>query len=111
MRILLVLIGTQLLYSVSDLMGRAYMARQGFRLASFLTAWFLVYLVIRQVAMFGHLYVFAYAPLGKTMALLAATSIVLSNLLGYFLLGEVLSLTAYAGVMLAVFAVLLLAFR
>jgi uncharacterized membrane protein len=109
--ILLILIGTQLVYSISDFMGRYYMLKHGFQAASFLMPWFLWYQVIRQVAMFGQLYIFACVPLGKTMAMLGATSIVVSNVLGFLFLREMLSPVAYIGVMLAVIAVLLMAFR
>lgn len=110
-RILAILLGTQFLYSISDFMGRAYMSRYGFRVAAFWSVWFLVYLVIRQVAMVGQLYLFAHVPLGKSMALLGAVSIVISNLLGWLFLGEVLSAPAYLGVLLAVTATLVMTFR
>jgi len=110
-RILAILLGTQLLYSISDFMGRAYMSRHGFRPAAFWSLWFLVYLVIRQVAMVGQLYLFVHVPLGKSMALLGAVSIVISNALGWLFLGEVLSLYGYLGVFLAVTAILIMAAR
>ncbi|MBU1694431.1 MAG: hypothetical protein KJ726_09840 [Verrucomicrobia bacterium] len=110
-KILTILLGTQLLYSASDFMGRAYMGRHGFKAATFLSLWFLAYQVIRQVAMFGQLYLFAHVPLGKTMAMLGAASIVFSNLLGWLLLGEVLSPASYAGVFLAVTAILIMIAR
>ena len=108
---LLAVVGTQLIYSISDFMGRYYMARQGFRLGTFLTAWFLGYFVLRQVAMFGQLYVFTQVPLGKTMAMLGASSIVISNVLGLLFLKELLSPLAYAGVTLAVISFLIMALR
>jgi len=108
---LLILLATQLIYSASDFMGRYYMVKHGFHAASFLMPWFLWYQIIRQVAMFGQLYIFACVPLGKTMAMLGATSIVISNVLGFLFLKEMLSPVAYIGVMLAVIAVLLMAFR
>jgi hypothetical protein len=107
----LVVIGTQLVYSASDFMGRYYMGKQGFHLATFWSPWFLGYQIIRQVAMFGQLYVFANMPLGKTMAMLGAMSILASNALGYLFLREVLSPMAYAGVTLAVIALLIMAFK
>lgn len=108
---ILILLGTQLLYTTSDFMGRYYMKKHGFD-ASMLTAgWFWAYQGIRQVAMFGQLYVFAHIPLGKTMAMFAASSIVLSNILGVLFLREVLSPVAYAGVGLAVAAMLVMALR
>lgn len=106
-----ILVGTQVVYSMSDFMGRYYMARQGWHVATFLTGWFLGYFVLRQVAMFGQLYVFAQVPLGKTMALMGASSIVISNFLGLLFLKEMLSPAAYAGVTLAVIAFLVMALR
>ena len=108
---LLILLGTQLLFTTSDFMARSYMKKYGFDLSMLASAWFWIYQVIRQVATFGQLYVFAHIPLGKTMALFGATSIVLSNVLGVFFLREVLSPVAYAGVGLAVAAILVMAFR
>jgi len=108
---LLILVGTQLIYTCSDFMGRYFMSREGFTLGMLSTAWFWAYQLIRQVAMFGQLYVFANIPLGKTMALLGALSIVLSNALGFLFLKEMLTGPAYAGVSLAVVAFLLMAFR
>jgi hypothetical protein len=109
--VLLILLGTQLIYSISDFMGRYYMSKHGFHAASFLMPWFLWYQVIRQIAMFGQLYIFAVMPLGKTMAMLGATSIVVSNVLGFLFLKEVLSPIAYVGVMMAVIAILIMAFK
>jgi uncharacterized membrane protein len=109
--ILLILVGTQLVYSISDFMGRYYMSKHGFHAASFVMPWFFWYQLIRQVAMFGQLYVFAAIPLGKTMAMLGATSIVISNVLGILFLKEVLSPVAYVGVMMAVIAILIMAFK
>jgi multidrug transporter EmrE-like cation transporter len=60
--------------------------------------------------MFGQLYIFANVELGKTMALFGATSIILSNLLGLFLLNEILSPAAYIGLSLTILAFLILAF-
>ena len=108
---MLILIGTPLVYSASDFMGRFYMSKYGFHGSTFLSPWFWWYQGIRQIAMFGQLYIFACVPLGKTMALLGATSIVVSNVLGFLFLKEVLSPVAYAGVSLAVLSILILAFR
>jgi multidrug transporter EmrE-like cation transporter len=85
-------------------MGRAYMARYGFRLSTFLSLWFLIYLIVRQIATFGQVYVFANIQLGKTMALFGAVSIVLSNIIGLLYLGETLSFLSYFGICLAILA-------
>lgn len=108
---LVILVGTQLLYTTSDFMGRFFMRKYGFEWSMWTAGWFWTYQAIRQVAMMGQLYVFAHIPLGKTMALFAATSIVLSNILGVLFLKEILSPMAYLGVALAVAAILVLAFK
>jgi multidrug transporter EmrE-like cation transporter len=85
------------------------MRKGGFTLANFLTWWFIAYFVLRTVAMFGQLYVLASVPIGKSMALFGATSIALVNVLGVLLLGEVLTVSAYAGVSLAILAFVVMA--
>ena len=111
MRTLLILLGTQLLFTAGDFMARYYMSRRGFNLGVLTSAWFWIYTAIRQVATFCQLYVFANIPLGKTMALFAATSVVLSNVLGFLFLAERLSAYGYAGVALAVCAILVMTLR
>jgi uncharacterized membrane protein len=107
-----ILVGSQLLFTTSDLTARAHMRGAGsFSAANFLSPWFLAYMLVRTVATFGQLYVFSQAQLGRTMALFGATSIVLSNVLGLLVLGETLSAPAYVGVALAALAFAVLAFR
>ncbi len=100
---------TQILFTTSDLIGRSAMKTHGFKAASFFSFWFLAYWLLRQCAMFGQLYVFSTFQLGRSMALFGAASIVLSNVLGFLLLKETLSLPVYVGVSLAVLAFLALA--
>ncbi len=100
----LIIVGTQLLFTAGDLMARANMRKHGFTLAAFLKLWFFVYLASRQLATVGQLYILASVPIGRTMALFGAASIVLANLLGVLLLGDILSVRSYAGVALAVLA-------
>ena len=100
----LVVVTTQLIFSVGDLMARANMRKHGFTLAAFLKLWFFVYIASRQVATLGQLYILATVPIGRTMALFGAASIVLANLLGVLLLGDFLSMRSYAGIALAVLA-------
>lgn len=111
MRLFYVLLGTQVLYTLSDFMGRYFMSRHGFNATLLTSAWFWGYQLIRQVAMFGQLYLFAHVPLGKTMALMAAASVVLSNVAGFLFLAERLSPVGYVGVALAVCAILVMALR
>ena len=107
---MVVVVGTQLLFSVGDLMARANMRKHGFSAAAFLNLSFLVYILSRQVATVGQMYVLATVPVGKTMALFGAGSIVLANVLGVLLLGDVLTVRTYAGVALAVMAFLAMGF-
>ncbi len=99
-----VVLATQLLFTVGDLMARANMRKHGFTAAAFLNLSFLFYIASRQLATVGQLYVLATVPLGKTMALFGAGSIVLANVLGVLLLGDLLSTRSYAGITLAVLA-------
>src|SRR3990167_7292417 len=101
---IIIIIIAQLLFTTSDLLGRHFMAASGFTLRSFLSFWFLGYFLIRNIAMFGQLYVFSKIELGHTMALFGATSIVLANVLGFLFLKEVLSPVTYVGVALAIVA-------
>ena len=101
---MVVVVGTQLLFTVGDLMARANMRKHGFTAAAFLNLSFIIYMVTRQVATVGQLYVLASVPIGKTMALFGAGSIIFANVLGVLLLGDILSPRAYGGIALAVLA-------
>ena len=105
---ILIVVATQLLFTTGDLIARANMRHSPFALSTFVSGWFLFYFAIRQVAMFGQLYVFCALQLGRTMAMFGATSIVVVNVLSVLLLGEVLSVQAYLAVGLVVLAFLLL---
>ena len=108
-RPIIIIIFTQLLFTSSDLLARFYMPKHGFVFATFLSWWFLIYFGIRIIAMFGQLYVFTTIELWKTMALFWASSIILANLLWFFVLKEYLSPWAYIGIMLAILAFVILA--
>ena len=105
-----IVVGTQLLFSVGDLMARANMRKHGFTAAAFLNLSFVIYILTRQLATVGQMYVLATVPIGKTMALFGAASIVFSNVFGVLLLGDLLSMRAYAGIALAVTAFLVMSF-
>lgn len=106
---ILVIVITQLLFTTGDLIARANMRNSSFTLATFMNWWFVVYFLIRQLAMFGQLYVFSAIQIGKTITLFGATSIVVGNLLGFLLLGEVLSVPAYIAVGLTITSFVILA--
>jgi uncharacterized membrane protein len=103
-----IIVATQLLFTTGDLIARANMRHHSFTVSTFLNAWFLLYFLIRQVAMFGQLYVFSALQLGKTMALFGATSIVVVNVLGILVLGEILSVQAYVAIGLVVLGFIVL---
>ncbi len=105
-----ILVCSQLLYSVGDLLARIYMPR-GFAMTTFLMPWFFWYLLVRTFATFGQLYVFSSIDLGKTSALFGAISIILANILGLLVLKEVLTPSAYIGTSLTIIAFIVLAFR
>ena len=105
---LLVTVGTQLLFTTGDLIARANLRHGALTVSTFLSWWFLSYFLIRQATMLGQLYVFSALQLGKTMALFSATSIVLVNVLGFLLLGEVLSVRAYLAIGMVVLAFVVL---
>ena len=108
---IIIIIGSQLIFSTSDLLARHYMHKLGFSLSTFLSVWFLFYIILKILATTGQLYVFSTVELGKIMALFGAISIVLANLLGFLILKEILSPTAYIGVTLSILAFLILAFK
>lgn len=107
---LLILIGSQLIFTMSDFLGRANMPKHGFTLQTFLTSWFAVYFFIRIFATFGQLYIFTQSGIGRTMTLFGALGLILANALGFLLFKETLSPTAYFGVFLAIIAFFLVAF-
>lgn len=108
--ILLAIIGSQLLFTTGDLLARHNMQAQGFKLTTFISWWFLLYVSLRCIATLGQLFIFTQMEVGKTMALFGASSLVLVNVLGFLLLGEKLSLSVYLGIMLAVAAILIVGF-
>jgi len=105
---ILAIVATQLLFTMGDLLARANMRHSPCALATFLSWWFVLYFAIRQIAMFGQLYVFSLLQIGKTMALFSATSLIVVNVLGVLLLGEVLSAQTYLAIGLVVLAFIVL---
>ena len=108
---LLAILGSQLLFTASDLLARHHMPRYGFTLSAFTTAWFLAYLLLRIPATIGQLYVLTNVSVGRTMTLFAAFSVILVNVLGVLLLKEAVSVWGYAAVLLALTAILIMAVK
>lgn len=107
MNILIIIIGSQLLFTTGDLVARYNMRANGFKLSTFIAWWFFVYIAVRCIATVGQLYVFSNMEAGRTMAMFGASSLLLVNALGFFLLGERLSLPIYLGIMLAIASILI----
>lgn len=105
--IILIIIGSQLLFTIGDLLARHNMQLNGFKAITFISWWFVVYMLLRTVATFGQLFIFSQMELGRTMALFSASSLILVNVLGFFILDEKLPLSVYFGIMLAVIAILI----
>lgn len=103
------LVLSQGLFTTGDLLARRAMAAHGYHLGTFLMPWFWVYFALRTAAMFGQLYVFCGTQLGRSMAGFGAVSIILSNVLAFFVLGEVLSPRGYVAVGLSVAAFVVMA--
>jgi hypothetical protein len=106
---LLILIITQLLFTIGDLLASFHMRANGFTLENLIRPWFFVYFTIRFVATYGQLYVLAKVPVGWMSTTFGVASIILANLLGWLVLKQVLSPVSYAGVVLAVLAFLIMA--
>ena len=106
---ILILIGSQVCFTGSDLWARSVMSQQGFRLETFLSWWFLGYSALRTVATVGQLYGLSTVELGRTAGLLSAISVLLANALGFFVLREVLTPAQFVGISFVAVAFLLLA--
>lgn len=96
--IIAVIVGSQIIFTISDFLARKNMSSFGFTPQAFFSSWFAVYFFIRLFAMAGQLFVFSTVQLGRTAGLFGATSLLLSNLIGFFILKESLPVTAYFGV-------------
>lgn len=105
---IIVVLGSQVLFLVSDLLGRYYMSKLGFQFSSFITWWFAGYQFVRLFATLGQLYVFSQLELGKTQVLFSVAGLVMANVAGYLVLGEVLSVKTYIGIALAIAAFLII---
>ncbi|HSX14978.1 MAG TPA: hypothetical protein VLE72_03710 [Candidatus Saccharimonadales bacterium] len=108
---IIVILITQLLFSLTDLLARANLKHAAFNVSTFVQPWFLWYAVARVVFTFAQFYVFTKVDLGKTVTLFAITGIVMANILGVLFLKEVLSVKDYFGVMLAILALIILSIK
>ena len=103
-----VLIITQLLFTGSDLLARSQLSGRSLTTVMLFTPWFLLFTILRVVATGGQLFVFTQLELSRTMALFGAVSIILSSILGWLVLKEILPPVGYVGVTLAIIAFFIL---
>ncbi|MBB5981190.1 hypothetical protein [Kribbella solani] len=109
MKPVLVVIASQLLFTIGDLIARLKMRQHGFAADTFLSWWFVSYLTLRTVATFGQLWVLAKLVLGQALPLFAASSVILSMVLSATVLNEGLSPKTLIGGGLAIAALVALA--
>jgi drug/metabolite transporter (DMT)-like permease len=108
---LIVILITQFLFSLTDLLARAHLKHLAFTPASFMQPWFIWYILTRAIFTFAQFYVFTKIDLGKTSTLFAITAIIMSNILGVLFLKEVLSVKDYLGVALALASLVILSIK
>lgn len=104
MKPLVVVIASQLLFTMGDLLARLKMRQLGFGTEAFMSWWFAGYMLIRTAATFGQLWVLAGLVLGQALPMFAASSVVLSMLLSVTVLNEGPTTKTVVGGLLAVAA-------
>ncbi len=105
------LIVTQAIYSISDLIKKEYAERIGVSFELFKSAPFLFALIIPAIGLGLQVYVLSRYELSKTMITLGVLNIVFATTLGAVLLKERLTMLNYLGVFAAVLAIILLNIR
>ena len=108
---IVVLLFAQGLFTGADVLARWSLAGEAFTLETLVGWWLAPFLVMKDLATLLLLYVYVHYKVGAAAAMVGSVSIVLGNALGFLFIGEVLSTSSYVGVVLAVMAVLLVAFR
>lgn len=106
--VILIALISQLFFTSGDLLARKFMAGQPFSIATFSKPWFLIYFLVRIIAMFGQLYILSRFQVGKTMLLFAVLSLILVNVLGFVLLKEILGPKDYVALSLTIIAFFIL---
>lgn len=101
----------QAFFTAGDILARANMRVLGFHWMSFPRWWFVAYWAVRAVATMLQLYVLANFQLGRSSAVFACSSIIMANAFSILLLKEAMPPQAYAGVALAILAILVIAWK
>lgn len=99
---------TQGLFICADLLAKTALAANGFTPALATNPHFVAGMMLRMLALMGQFWLMAQQPLGKVMTLMFVGGIILTNLLGWAMFGEVLGWREYVGVALALAALLAL---
>ena len=107
---LIIVLFSQLLFTSGDLLARSNMSRGGFKLSTFISSWFVIYVLLRSIATLGQLYVFTQSELGRTMTMFGVAGIILANILGFIILKEQLSFGVYIGIVIGIIALLIVGF-
>ena len=111
MNAIIVILITQLIFSITDLLARGHLRSTNLGAASFLQPWFIWYAIIRVLTTGAQFYVFTKIDLGKTITLFSVAAIVFANILGVLFLREVLSTKDYIGVVLAIISLVILSIK
>ena len=107
-RIVIIALATQLTFLLGEVPAAGYLSQKGID-GSFYHPWFLIFSVTRIIGMAGQLYLWSQTQLGLIAALMGSCGLILSNLLGTFVLHQPpLSTQGYVGLFLAVVSIFLL---
>lgn len=107
-KIIIIALVTQLIFLLGEVPAAGYLSAKGID-GSFYHPWFLIFSITRIIGMAGQLYLWSQTQLGLIAALMGSCGLILSNLLGTFVLHQPpLSLQGYVGVFLAVVSIFLL---
>ncbi len=111
-KLLLVAILTQATFLIGELPAAGYLKTVGFTAHSVYHPWFWVFTITRLIGIAGQFYLWSATELGRVSTLMGCLGIILSNLLGTFLLHQkTLSPSGYLGLGLAISSVVLLSQR
>jgi len=108
-KVLLVAILTQATFLIGEIPAVDYLKTVGFTAHSVYHPWFWLFTITRLIGIARQFYLWSATELGRVSALMGCLGIILSNLLGTFLLHQkTLSPSGYLGLGLAIASVLLL---
>lgn len=112
MKLLLIIFFYQLLFSISDIMGRKNMKQPGQSYLSLLKKpWLIAYLSIRVVAVSTMLYVFYNMYVGRAIVCSAAMALLISAIIGSLYLKEKISKKSLCALAFILVAIILQGWR